>query len=126
MTSNNISSRNKFHELTIAELFNLFKETNEGELLNRIFNKQYKLLVAFAMKKVGDLDTAQALTHDTFLEWKYKILNPTKKEIEFADKYAMGIMKNKILKYYRTKQQKLDDVNSKYFDANIIELELYD
>lgn len=85
---------------------------------NEIYDKTYNNTLKYVILHCNDLDDVNDIIQDTYLDF-YKYLSKKKvNEIENIDKYIIGISKNILKKYYRSKSKNYN-VSSIYQDENI-------
>ena len=72
---------------------------------NEIYDKTYNNTLKYVILHCNDLDDVNDIIQDTYLDF-YKYLSKKKvNEIENIDKYIIGISKNILKKYYRSKSK---------------------
>lgn len=85
---------------------------------NEIYDKTYTNTLKYVILHCNDLDDVNDIIQDTYLDF-YKYLSKKKvNEIENIDKYIIGISKNILKKYYRSKSKNYN-VLSIYQNENI-------
>lgn len=114
----------KTRHMKCKEKLNEYYKTEDHIILNDIFMTCHKMLVHWAYKRTKNLDVANELVHETFIVWKRNILLGKVSALNSCCGYAMNILKNKMMEYYRTSKRNMNTAE-KHFDTNTIELEDY-
>ncbi len=89
------------------------------EIFAENYNKYYLLLVNIAASKINSRDDAHDIAQEIFMLYMEKLT-----EVDNPRAWLLGVLKNRILKYYRDKMQKIkdseeftDDLNMKFVNG---------
>lgn len=75
------------------------------EKFNEIYNQTYQSTIKYIMLHCNNLEDMSDLVQDTYLELYKNISKNKLKNIQYNKNYMIGIAKNIIKKYYKTKQK---------------------
>ena len=89
-----------FHQYSDEDLILQFKSSGDQQILSYFFKKYKRDLFGLAYYYVSDREIAMDLTMDTF-EYIIEVIGT--KEIQKFKAWALGIIRNKSLKYFRNK-----------------------